>query len=387
MSGGSAAGARGRPLRRTLGFCRKELLQIVRDPSSIALALVMPVLLTFLFGYGVSLDARNVPIAVVLDDPDGPARELAARLSGSPQFEVVRATSMRAATDLMQGGGVEAVLRVRRDLGAPAAAGDSRPRIQVLLDGVDSNRARLIGGYVDGAVARWLAWRAARGETVPRPAVTAVSRTWFNPALRSTDFLVPGLVALVMTLTGILLTALVVAREWERGTMEAVLVTPLRPGEFLLAKLVPYYLLGMGGMVLSVTVGMTVFDVPLQGSFGALFALSSLFLLASLGLGLVISSAVRQQFVAAQVSILAGFLPTFFLSGLIFDLDSTPLPIRAISHVVPARWFVEASHTLFLAGDVGAVLWRDAGVLAGMAVVFLAVARRLTPTRLAEDRS
>ncbi|MBK8974989.1 MAG: ABC transporter permease [Planctomycetes bacterium] len=373
-------------LGRTLGFLRKETLQIVRDPSSIALALVMPVVLTFLFGYGVSLDAEDVPIAVVLEDPGDAARDLVASLQGSPQFEVVRADSMPAAERLVREHRAEAVLRIRRELGEGLAAGGPAP-VQLLLDGVDSNRARLIGSYVDAAIGRAAAIRRLRGEAPGVPLVTAVPRTWFNPALRSTHFLVPGLVALVMTLTGILLTALVVAREWERGTMEAVLVTPLRPGEFLLAKLLPYYALGMGGMLLASGIGVTVFGVPLRGSFAALFAISSLFLLASLGLGLVISSSVRQQFVAAQASILAGFLPAFFLSGLLFDLGSTPPAIRVISHVVPARWFVEASHTLFMAGDIGAVLWRDAGVLALMAFVLLAIARRKTTTRLAEDRA
>ncbi|MCA8941651.1 MAG: ABC transporter permease, partial [Planctomycetes bacterium] len=196
MSERPVAVRRGVRLRRTVGFCRKEILQILRDPSSIALALVMPVLLTFLFGYGVSLDARNVPIGVVLDDPDGPARELMARLAGSPQFEVVSASSTQAAESLLRDRSVEAVLHVRREFDAPTAAVVG-PRIQLLLDGVDSNRARLIGSYVDRTVARWLESRRARGENVRGPVATAVAHTWFNPALRSTDFLVPGLVALV----------------------------------------------------------------------------------------------------------------------------------------------------------------------------------------------
>lgn len=366
---------------RTFGFLRKEALQIVRDPSSIALALVMPVVLTFLFGFGVSLDAEDVPVALLQEDDSTAARELAARLEGSKQFAVHRATSMPEAVALVTDHRAEAIVRLRHDFGEDLAASRTA-EVQLLLDGVDSNRARLIGSYVEGIVATWTASAAARGERITAPAVVAVPKSWFNVANRSTDFLVPGLVALVMTLTGILLTALVVAREWERGTMEAVLVTPLRPVEFLIAKLVPYYALGMGGMLLAVGIGRAVFDVPLRGSFVVLFGIASLFLLASLGLGLLISSATRQQFVAAQVSILAGFLPAFFLSGLIFDLDSTPLPIQIISHVVPARWFVEASQTLFLAGDVAEVLWRDAAVLAGMAALFLFVARRKTPVRL-----
>jgi len=373
--------------RRTWGFLRKELLQIRRDPSSIALALVMPVVLTLLFGYGVSLDAQDIPVAVVAADRGPAARELFGLLEGSPYFEPIRAASMPEAEGLLRAHAVEAVVGIDSGFqsaldtsGAPGVTG--RAPVQLLLNGVDSNRARLVSGYFEGVVGTWSAARRARGEAAALPAVSAAPRVWFNQSLRSTDYLVPGLVALVMTLTGALLTALVVAREWERGTMEAVLVTPLRPTEFLVAKIVPYYLLGMGGMVLAVGLGVLLFGVPLRGSLGALFLMSSLFLLASLGLGLAISSAVRVQFVAAQISLVAGFLPAFFLSGLLFDLGSTPPAIQAISHVVPARYFVSASQTLFLAGDVWAVLLPDALALAAMAAILIGVARRRTGTRL-----
>jgi ABC-2 type transport system permease protein len=368
-------------LRRRLGFLRKELLQIGRDPSSIALALVMPVVLILLFGYGVSLDAENVPVAVVLDDGGAAGRDLFARLEGSVYFEPVRATSLDEGERLLREHAIEVVLRVGPNFQSDLDATGRAP-LQALLRGIDSNRARLVSGYLDGVVGTWAASRRARGEPAEVPAVEVVARTWFNPSLRSTNFLVPGLVALVMTLTGTLLTALVVSREWERGTMEAVLVTPLRAGEFLLAKILPYYLLGMGGMGLTVGLGILLFDVPLRGSWGALFLLSSLFLLASLGLGLAISSSARTQFVAAQASLMAGFLPAFFLSGLLFDLDSTPAVIQWISHVVPARYFVGASHTLFLAGDVWSVLAPDAAALALMATALIGLARLRTRTRL-----
>jgi ABC-2 type transport system permease protein len=366
---------------RLSGFLRKELLQALRDPSSIALALVMPVVLIFLFGYGVSLDAEDIPVAVVLDDRGDAGRELFARFEGSRYFEPVRATSVSEAEQWMVEHTVEAMVRVDPNFESQLEASGAAP-VQLVLRGIDSNRARLIAGYVGGVVATWTASRRTQGEVAAAPPVTIASRTWFNAAERSTDFLVPGLVALVMTLTGALLTALVVAREWERGTMEAILVTPLRATEFLVAKVVPYYLLGMAGMVLTVGFGILLFGVPLRGSFPALFGMSSLFLLASLGLGLAISSAVRVQFVAAQISILAGFLPAFFLSGLLFDLGSIPAPVRALSYVVPARYFVSASHTLFLAGDLWGLLWRDALALAVMAMLLIGIARKRTGARL-----
>jgi ABC-2 type transport system permease protein len=373
--------AGGSSRRRTLAFLRKELLQIRRDPSSLALAFVMPVVLILLFGYGVSLDAEHVPIAVVLDDGGSPGRDLLARLEGSRYFEPRRATSFAEAERWMGNHEVEAVVRTAPDFSTALGASGAAP-VQLILNGVDSNRARLIGGYFDGVVGTLVGIGQARGEAGAVPAVQVARRTWFNPAQDSTHYLVPGLVALVMTLTGALLTALVVAREWERGTMEAILVTPLRASEFLVAKILPYYLLGMGGMALTVALGVLLFEVPLRGSLGALFVMSSLFMLASSGFGLAISSAVRVQFVAAQISIIAGFLPAFFLSGLLFDLDSTPLPIRVVSHLVPARYFVHASQTLFLAGDVWPALWKDALALLVMATVLIAIARRRTGTRL-----
>jgi ABC-2 type transport system permease protein len=194
--------------------------------------------------------------------------------------------------------------------------------------------------------------------------------------------MVPGLITLIMTLIGILLTALVVAREWERGTMEAMLVTPLRRVEILLGKIIPYYVLGMLGMGLSVGVGVTIFQVPFRGSIPALLLLGSLFMLASLGFGLLLSAAIRIQFVAAQVSIVAGFLPAFFLSGLLFDLESTPRFIQFISYIVPARYFVSISHTLFLAGDVWPILLPNGLVLAGMAVFFVGMAFKKITKRL-----
>jgi ABC-2 type transport system permease protein len=204
--------------------------------------------------------------------------------------------------------------------------------------------------------------------------VRVSKRVWFNAPAISRNFLIPGLITLIMTLIGTLLTSLVVAREWERGTMEALLVTPLRRIDLLLGKVLPYFCLGMLGMALSVVVGISLFEVPFHGSIFALAGLSSLFMLASLGLGLLLSAAIRVQFVAAQAAIVAGFLPALFLSGLIFDLESTPRFIQVLSHVVPAKYFVAISHTLFMAGNVWEILLPNALALALMAAVFISLA-------------
>ena len=254
--------------------------------------------------------------------------------------------------------------------------------MQLIVNGIDANRARLIEGYVKNVVGGWGRMREGRSGIAGGAMVSISQRIWFNEGAESRNFMVPGLITLIMTLIGILLTALVIAREWERGTMEAMLVTPLRRIDILLGKILPYYILGMLGMAMSVVVAVIVFQVPFRGSIGALLLLSSLFMLASLGFGLLLSAAIRIQFVAAQISIVAGFLPAFFLSGLIFDLESTPQMIQVVSHVVPARYFVTISHTLFMAGDLWSVLLPSGLVLAGMAVFFLSLAYRKISKRL-----
>jgi ABC-2 type transport system permease protein len=366
---------------RMRGILRKEVLQILRDPSSIALAIVLPMVLLFIFGYGVTLDAENVPIAVVLDDNGPAAREVSARFDLSPYFKTIHLTSMAEATEWLNQRRVDGIVHQQADFSSSLYQRNQAP-VQMIVNGIDANRARLIQGYARGVLQTWTELRQARGEPVAGPAVKISQRIWFNEAAVSRDFLVPGLITLIMTLIGILLTALVVAREWERGTMEAILVTPIRRVDLLLGKMIPYFILGMLGMGLSVWVGVTLFHVPFRGSMVTLFILSALFMLASLGFGLLISAAVRVQFVAAQISIVAGFLPALFLSGLIFDLESTPRFIQILSHVVPARYFVDISHTLFMAGDVWPVLLPNALALAVMAVLFISLAFRKITKRL-----
>jgi ABC-type multidrug transport system permease subunit len=368
-------------LMRMRGILRKETLQILRDPSSIALAVVMPMVLLFIFGYGVTLDAEHVPIAIVSGDTGQMAGDLIERFDLSPYFTTSRLKSMAEATELLNEREIDGIIHMQENFTSRLQNGKQAP-VQLILNGIDANRARLIQGYVRNIVGKWSTIRETRGEAMAAVPVSVSQRIWFNEESESRNFMVPGLITLIMTLIGILLTALVVAREWERGTMEALLVTPLRRVDLLLGKVLPYYLLGMLGMGLSVGVAVTVFKVPFRGSVSALLLLSSLFMLASLGFGLLLSAAIRVQFVAAQISIVAGFLPAFFLSGLIFDLDSTPLAIRIISHLVPARYFVNISHTLFMAGDIWSVLLPNGLVLAGMALLFISMAFRKITKRL-----
>ena len=358
---------------RMRGILRKEMLQIRRDPSSIALALVLPIVLLFIFGYGVSLDAENVPIAMVTEDTSDAARDLAARFDGSAYFKITYFHTMADAIGKLNTGQIDAIVNIQSDFSKRLNKSAAAP-VQLIVNGIDANRARLIQGYVRSVLHNWSAQNRAKGKPAVHPMVTITPRIWFNEAAVSRNFLIPGLITLIMTLTGILLTALVVAREWERGTMEAILVTPLRRIELLLGKILPYYLLGMLGMGLSVVAAITIFAVPMRGSLLTFIFLSSIFMLASLGLGLLFSAGIRIQFVAAQTSIVAGFLPAFFLSGLLFDLESTPIFIQIISHVVPARYYVSISRTLFMSGDIWVVLWPNALALTTMALIFLRLA-------------
>jgi ABC-2 type transport system permease protein len=368
-------------VRRIRALVRKESRQVVRDPSSIAIGIVLPVVLILLFGYGLSLDVTHVPLAVVMEDPSPVATDLAASFQLSPYFDARLMTSMPRAQELMLTRKVDGIVRLRPDFTRRLNLGGAE--VQVLLHGTDANRARIIQNYVNGAVAQWAARSAAEGKIMPVGPISLQSRLWFNEANESRYFLVPGLIVLIMTLIGALLTALVMAREWERGTLEALFVTPVRIDEILLCKTIPYFVLGMIGLVLCVVAARFLFQVPFRGSVLVLTLASMLYLLVALETGLLISSATKSQFVASQVTILVTFMPALMLSGFLFDLRSTPAMVHSISYLLPARYYVSLLHTIFLAGDVWQVILPNTAVLAAVAAVLLALNRRVTRKTLA----
>ncbi len=357
---------------RLRGLIRKETYEIIRDPSSIAIAFVLPLALLLIFGYGVSLDARHIPVAEVVDHPSQLTASFLAELDHSPWFRPTVYPDQASAGRALLAGRADAILWLRSDFTRLSYTG--RAPIDLIVNGVDANQARIIRNYVNGT---WLVWLQAegtrKGSSLAVP-VVADARVWFNPALRSRDYLIPGLIAIIMTLIGALLTALVVAREWERGTMEGIMVTPVGKAEILLGKLVPYFAMGMGGMILSTAMAVFLFDVPLRGSPWVLLGASALFLLTALGMGLVISVVARNQFVAAMVAIVTTFLPAFILSGFLFDIRSMPRVIQALTHVVAARYFVVMLQSIFLAGDVWPVILRNAMGMAVLCLFFLGIA-------------
>ena len=352
------------------GLIRKETYEIVRDPSSIAIAFILPLVLLLIFGYGVSLDARSIPVAEVVDQPGYLTASFLAELDHSPWFHPVRCPNQESAERAMMRGRVEGILWLRGDFTRLALSSGEAP-IHLTVNGVDANQARIIQNYVNGSWQTWLEQQATlKGKLAAAPVVADV-RVWFNPALTSRDYLIPGLIAIIMTLIGALLTALVVAREWERGTMEGIMVTPVGKTEILLGKLVPYFVMGMGGMMMSTAMGVWLFQVPLRGSLTVLVGTAALFLLTALGMGLAISVLARNQFVAAMVAIVTTFLPAFILSGFLFDIRSMPRAIRLLTHVVAARYFVATLQTSFLAGDLWSVILPNVLGLAVLCLVFL----------------
>ena len=366
---------------RLKGLVRKEFLQVLRDPSSIAIAFLMPVLLLLLFGYGVSLDAEHVPVGIVVENPNGDTSAFVGSFRNSRYFEPVIFNNMRDAVNELGSGDIEGIVHLRQDFSRQSRMRGGAP-VQVIVNGVDANNARLISGYIDGVWSNWLEDEASAGGTSLKLPLRIEQRVWFNSELRSRNFLVPGLIAVIMTLIGALLTAMVMAREWERGTMEALMVTPVAKREILMGKLIPYFALGMGGMALSVVMAVFLFRVPLNGSLLVLTAASSLFLLTALGMGLLISILAKNQFVAGQAAIIVTFLPAFILSGFIFDIRSMPLAVQVITHLIAARYFVSILQTVFLAGDVWSIIVPNASALIIMSAIFLGISRRKFRKRL-----
>jgi len=368
-------------LLRLRGMIRKEWLQVIRDPSSIAIAFFLPLLLLLIFGYGVSLDAKNIRIGLVVEQADSQSLSFIGGLYQSPYFAPVALTSIQEAETTLRESKIDGIIWLRHNFGRDYLRKESPP-IGILVNGVDANTARLIEGYVQGIWFGWLEQQAERAGRKLRSPVQLEQRIWFNPQVRSTDFLVPGILAVIMTLIGALLTALVIAREWERGTMEALLVTRISVAEILLGKLIPYFILGMGGLVLSLLMAHFLFHVPLRGSLWLMMAVSALFLLVALGMGFFISTIFKSQFVAALVAMVSTFLPAFILSGFIFDIRSMPPFIQGLTHLIAARYYVSILQTLFLVGDVWSVILPNAAALVAMGLFFHGMVYRTTRKNL-----
>jgi len=367
---------------RLISLTRKEFRQLLRDRSNLAIGILLPMVLILIFGYGMSLDVKNAPVAVVMEDASPTAHEAIAGLQLSPTIAPVLLGSMHDAEELMRERKVDGIVRIPSDFSRALAAGNAR--VQLIVHGADAGRATIILAYVSGALAQTAVRQADRlgstsgADAPPVGSVIVEQRMWFNAANTSTWYLVPGLIVLIMTLVGAFLTALVMAREWERGTLEALFVTPVRPVEILLAKIIPYFGVGMLGLALCLLAARFLFAVPMYGSLFVVVFSSMLYLIVAVSLGLVISSVTRNQFLASQVALIATFMPSMMLSGFLFDLRNVPTAVWVIGHVLPATYFMDLIKTLFLAGDVWPLIWRNCLILLAYAVGLLMLARVVT---------
>jgi len=343
-------------LGRLLAVARKETLQLRRDPRSLAMAFMLPLGLLLFFGYAISWDLRRLPIAVRDEDGTAASRSFVAALEGSDFFQVAERLDSRAEVGRgLQDGTVRAVLLIPRGFSRDLRAGRRAP-VQLLLDGSDANTATIMMNYADAIAARWSQQVVLRGQQPPG-LVTAESRVWYNPTLASRQMIVPGLIAVIMSIIAAMLTALTIAREWERGTMEQLAATPVHRLEVVFGKLLPYLAIGFFDVFVSVVLGILLFGVPLRGNVLLLAGMTLLFLLGALGLGIFISAALKSQVLATQVALVVTYLPALLLSSFIFDLRAMPAALQAISQIVPARYYIAVTRGIFLKGVGVQVLW------------------------------
>jgi len=378
----SGGGGRWLSWRRLRALCWKETLQIFRDPSSVLIAFFMPLLMLFIFGYGINLDFSRLRIGLRMEDAGTEAAAFAAALTGSPWLEVHAYDSRAAMERALVDSQIRGFVVIAGDFSRRLQQVGATAPVQVVADGSEPNIAQFVRSTVSGVWQNWQIQRAGeRGEPMTRE-ISLEPRVWFNPSAESRNFIIPGSITVIMTVIGALLTSLVVAREWERGTMEALLASPVTRTELLLSKIVPYYGLGMISLMLCVAVAHWVLRVPFRGTLGALWVVGSFFLLSVLGIGLAISTGMRNQFNAAQAALNAAFLPAVMLSGFIYEISSMPPLLRGVTHLIPARYFVSSMQTIFQAGTIWKLLVPDILMLAGTTVVFIGLTAKLTKRRM-----
>jgi ABC-2 type transport system permease protein len=369
-------------LRRLRALCLKEIYQILRDPSSNIIAFVLPIVMLLIFGYGINLDSLGLRVGLVLEDTSPEARLFAASLYGSPYLRITSSQDRSEMAKALTEGKVRGFVVIEQDFAVKLKRSNDPAPILIVTDGAEPNTANFVENYVRSTWDGWLQQRATQHGEAPPVGVNLEPRFWFNPEAESRNYLIPGSITVIMTVIGALLTSLVVAREWERGTMEALLASPMTRAEFLLSKLLPYYALGIASLIICVLVSVFVLRVPFRGSIVALWMIGSLFLGSALGLGLLLSTVTRNQFNAAQAALNAAFLPALILSGFIYEIRSMPVVIRAVTYLVPARYFVTAMQTLFQAGNVWPVLLSSMAFLAVASTFFIGLTAFKTRRRL-----
>ncbi len=366
-------------LARTWAIFRKELIHIRRDPRSLIQIILLPIILMLLYGYALTFDIKHVPTAIYDQEQSRVTAEFIRRFEGSEYFKVGRFLSSYAEIDhLLTTRQVQLVLVLPFDFSRSLKKGGTT-KVQALVDGTDANTANIVLGYVQAVVGVYnqnvvtqrLHRQGMGYVTVP---VSTEARFWFNEDLESVNYIVPGLIAVIMTMVGALLTALTVVREVERGSMESLMSTPLKKAELLLGKMAPYFVIGMVDMLITIAMGQFLFGVPQRGSFLLLIGLSAIFLIATLAHGLLISVTSENQLQAYQMAMLTTFLPAFLISGFVFSIYLMPWPLQLMSYFVPARYLVTITKGIYLKGIGLKVLWPQMLMLMAAAVLFMSLA-------------
>jgi len=366
---------------RFLAVARKEVIQILRDSRSLIIVLIMPVILVLLFGYGVNLDLKGLPVYVYDRDGSQQSQDLLKRFQASPYFDVVRVvTNYPALVRALDHGQAKMGIVVPWDFSQRLRDGRAA-QVQALVDGTDDNTANVLIGYAQAVVQGYssdlqLDWLRNRGQLAQPSPVSVETRTWYNENLESSAFIVPGVLALVMSVIGTFLTSLTIAREWERGTMEQLISTPVTPTEIMLGKLVPYFIIGMFDVIVCALIAIHWFQVPFRGSYLTLLISSAMFMVVVLSLGFLISVIAKNQLAASQIALVVTFLPAFLLSGFLYAIEQMPIVLQSITRILPARYYVSVLKKVFLKGTSTALLYTDLVPLAVFTLVLALLAAR-----------
>ncbi len=374
-------------LTRFLAVAKKEIIQVLRDSRSLIIVLIMPVILLMLFGYGVNLDQKHIPIYVYDQEGSQQSQDLLKHFQASPYFDVVQVVNgYSKLKHALDAGDARMGIVIPWDFSSRLRAGRAI-KIQALVDATDDNTANVAIGYAQAVVQGYssaiqLGWLRDQGQIARPASVSVQTRTWYNEDLESSAFIVPGVLALVMSVIGTFLTSLTIAREWERGTMEQLISTPVTSLEIMLGKLVPYFIIGMFDVIVCALLAIYWFHVPFRGSFLTLVFSSAMFLIVVLSMGFFVSVIARNQLAASQIALLATFLPAFLLSGFLFAIEQMPVALQWITRIFPARYYVSVLKKIFLKGSPIALLYVDLVPLAVFTVVLAALATRAFHKRL-----
>lgn len=359
----------------------KEFHQIVRDPSSIIIAFVMPLMLLIIYMYGVNLDTVKIAMGMKVDDPSQQVTTLVDSFKNSKFITPYVYNNPQKMYDDLTGSKLRGLVIIPNDFSSKLDRNETAS-IQVIADGSEVNLANYVQNYSNTIVSQWLNYTSKYAKKIPPSLINVDARFWYNQEINSHYFVLPGSLSITMTLIGILLTALVVAREWERGTMEAILTTKVSKIQLVLGKYIPYFILGMMSMSFSVFMCIVVFAIPFRGNLLVLFIFSGLFLYTALGQGLLISTILKNQFTASQAALVAGFLPSLMLSGLVFPISSMPIPIQWLSSIVPSRYLVACIQSEFMAGTVPEIVIPNCIFLGVLGTILFIAVYKKTQMRL-----